>query len=111
MASRQNAVGGGAPASAGPQVRQARPMRPAARGRYDDDDERPRRRRFEDEEDEKPRRRRADVSDDEDDYRPKKKPVKKATAMRTVLNSFQIPHNGDRNRNQDQLLMALKWPM
>lgn len=54
MASRQNAVGGGAPASAGPQVRQARPMRPAARGRYDDDDERPRRRRFEDEEDEKP---------------------------------------------------------
>ncbi|KAM7453881.1 hypothetical protein BLSTO_05367 [Blastocystis sp. subtype 1] len=30
MASRQNAVGGGAPASAGPQVRQARPMRPAA---------------------------------------------------------------------------------
>ncbi|KAK8825592.1 hypothetical protein WA577_000765 [Blastocystis sp. JDR] len=79
MASRQNAVGGGAPASAGPQVRQARPMRPAARGRYDDDDERPRRRRFEDEEDEKPRRRRADVSDDEDDYRPKKKPVKKAS--------------------------------
>ena len=79
MASRQNAVGGGAPASAGPQVRKARPMRPAARGRYDDDDERPRRRRFEDEEDEKPRRRRADVSDDEDDYRPKKKPVKKAS--------------------------------
>ena len=82
LASRQNAVGGGAPASAGPQTRQARPVRPMARGRYDDDeDERPRRRRFEDDDDdERPRnRRRADVSDDDDDYRPKKKPVKKAS--------------------------------
>ncbi|CBK21070.2 uncharacterized protein [Blastocystis hominis] len=77
MASRQNAVGGGAPASAGPQMRQ--PSRPMPRSRYDDDDyDRPRRRRFSDDEDERPRRRRADVSDDEDE-RPRRKPVKKAS--------------------------------
>ena len=88
MASRQNAVGGGAPASAGPQTRQARPAaRPAARGRYDDDeDDRPRRRRFEDDDDDdyRPKKggRRAQVSDDEDDYRPKKKAAPKKKASR-----------------------------
>ena len=62
LASRQNAVGGGAPASAGPRVRPA--GRAPVRGRYDDDDERPRRRRFEE--------------DDDDDYRPKKKTTRRA---------------------------------
>ena len=77
MASRQNAVGGGAPASAGPRMSSA-PSRPMPRSRYDDDDyDRPRRRRFSDEEEERPRRRRADVSDDEE--RPRRKPAKKAS--------------------------------
>ena len=81
LASRQNAVGGGAPASAGPRVRPA--GRAPVRGRYDDDDERPRRRRFEEDDDDdyRPKKkttRRADVSDEEEE-RPRRKPVKKAS--------------------------------
>ncbi|KAK8794077.1 hypothetical protein WA171_003203 [Blastocystis sp. BT1] len=86
LASRQNAVGGGAPASAGPQVRQARQARPMGRGRYDDDEDdyRPRRKpRFEDddEDDYRPKKkttRRTDVSDEEEE-RPRRKPAKKAS--------------------------------